>query len=219
MANLNQLFNNNINWARRVLEKDPDFFNDMINVQSPKYLWVGCSDSRVPANQITGLNAGEIFVHRNVANIVVHTDLNCLSVIQYAIDVLKVEHIMVVGHYGCGGVLSALEGTHLGLIDNWLRHIQDVRDLYPAFKNMHIDVNLRWKVLCELNVIHQVRNITRTTVVGHAWRRKQNLSIHGWVYGLNNGLLKDLNVTLNGNAEDEKLVELAIANAISALTT
>jgi len=217
MPDLKHLFNNNIDWAAKAIEEDPEFFEDLARIQTPKYLWIGCSDSRVPANQITGLKAGEVFVHRNVANIVVHTDLNCLSVIQYAIDVLKVEHILVVGHYGCGGVRAALDGASLGLIDNWLRHIQDVRDQHPVLKHANLGFEQRWNALCELNVIHQVRNIARTTLVGHAWRRNQNLTLHGWVYGLSNGLLKDLRVTMNDNSNIEDIVATAIANTLSAL--
>ncbi len=194
MADLNHLLANNRNWAEDIKSRDPEFFRKLAKIQHPDYLWIGCSDSRVPANQITGLAPGEVFVHRNVANVVVHTDLNCLSVMQFAIDVLKLKHIIVVGHYGCAGVLAALRGFRFGLVDNWLRHIQDVR-------HKHVDLiescpeNRRHDMLCELNVIEQVLNVGQTTVVRDAWERGQTLSVHGWIYGLQDGLLRDLNIS------------------------
>jgi carbonic anhydrase len=201
MKPLRHLFEANARWAEKTLAEDADFFTGLAAIQRPEYLWIGCSDSRVPANQITGLKPGEVFVHRNVANVVVHTDLNCLSVVQYAIDVLGVKHIMVVGHYGCGGVRAALEGTSLGLIDNWLRHIQDVADRHAALLDALPDIETRWRALCEFNVIEQVRNLGRTTLVGDAWRRGQDLTLHGWVYGLDDGRLLDLDIS-SGDAEE-----------------
>ena len=194
---LSDLFDNNRRWARRSTERDPAFFSALVAQQSPRYLWIGCSDSRVPANEIVGLAPGELFVHRNVANVVVHTDLNCLSVLQYAIDVLKVEHVIVCGHYGCGGVRAAYDGSSLGLIDNWLRHIQDVARTHDAALNEIPDFNLRVDRLCELNVTEQVQNVARTTIVQDAWRRGQDLQLHGWIYGLKDGLLTDLGVRLS----------------------
>jgi carbonic anhydrase len=195
MKPLSHLFEANARWAEQTVKEEPGFFSTLAAIQNPEYLWIGCSDSRVPANQITGLKPGEVFVHRNVANVVVHTDLNCLSVVQYAIDVLKVKHIMIVGHYGCGGVRAALEGTSLGLIDNWLRHIQDVAERHAAIMDALPDLDGRWQTLCELNVVEQVRNLARTTLVGDAWRRGQDLTLHGWVYGLEDGRLVDLDIS------------------------
>jgi carbonic anhydrase len=192
MSELDHLFNNNRFWAAEMTRQDPEFFSRLSQQQAPRYLWIGCSDSRVPANQIVGLLPGEMFVHRNVANVVVHTDLNCLSSIQFAVDVLRVEHIIVCGHYGCGGVLAALRNDKLGLIDNWLRHVQDVRAAHheelaalPAEHDRH-------NRLCELNVAAQVINVNKTTVVRDARDRGQKLTVHGWVYDLNDGLLRDL---------------------------
>ena len=186
------LFENNRNWARGISERDPKFFKALSEQQSPKYLWIGCSDSRVPANDIVGLLPGELFVHRNVANIVVHTDLNCLSVLQYAIDALKVEHVIVTGHYGCGGVRAACTDVSLGLIDNWLRNVQDVRDRHPETMRAAGGGDAAVDRLCELNVIEQVRNVCQTTIVQDAWKRGQAVAIHGWVYSLSDGLLRDL---------------------------
>ncbi len=211
MKPLSHLFAANARWAERTAAEEPDFFSTLAAIQRPEYLWIGCSDSRVPANQITGLKPGEVFVHRNVANVVVHTDLNCLSVVQYAIDVLSVKHIIVVGHYGCGGIRAALEGTSLGLIDNWLRHIQDVADRHGALMDALPDVDTRWHALCELNVIEQVRNLARTTLVGDAWRRGQDLTLHGWVYGLEDGRLLDLDIS-SGTAEE---LEAAYRRAVT----
>ena len=195
MDTLDHLFVNNRKWSQRIKARDPNFFDTLAQQQSPKYLWIGCSDSRVPANEIVDLLPGELFVHRNVANVVVHTDLNCLSVLQYAVDVLAVEHVIVCGHYGCGGIRAALSGASLGLIDNWLRHVQDIRDRYTAEIDEAGDEPARVDRLCELNVTTQVRNVCQTTIVQDAWRRGQSLTIHGWVYSLQDGLLRDLHVT------------------------
>jgi carbonic anhydrase len=192
---LAHLLQNNRRWAERTVARDPHFFETLSHQQSPKYLWIGCSDSRVPANEIVDLLPGELFVHRNVANLVVHTDFNCLSVLQYAVEILAVEHIMVVGHYGCGGVQAAAGTRSFGMIDNWLRHIQDVRDRHAAALADIADERARLDRLCELNVIEQVRNVSQTTVVHDAWRRGQALAVHGWIYGLQDGLLRDLGVT------------------------
>ena len=196
MSALGHLLANNRAWAAEAIRQDADFFTRLASRQTPDYLWIGCSDSRVPANQAVGLKAGELFVHRNVANVVAHTDLNCLSAIQYAVDVLQVGHVIVCGHYGCGGVLAALRDDKGGLVDNWLRHVQDVRrkrsaelDALPSEEQQH-------DRLCELNVIQQVMNVSQTTVVREAWARGQALSVHGWVYGLKDGLLKDLSVSV-----------------------
>jgi carbonic anhydrase len=190
--NLDHLLEANRRWAARIRREAPDFFSKLSGQQNPKYLWIGCSDSRVPANQIVDLLPGELFVHRNVANLVVHTDLNCLSVMQYAVDVLKVERIIVCGHYRCGGVQAALQNRPLGLIDNWLRHVQDVGLKHGAFLAGAADDAARWDRLCELNVIEQVHNVCQTTVVRNAWERGQVLSVHGLVYGLDDGILRDL---------------------------
>ncbi len=201
MRVLSHLFANNRAWAAAITRNDPEFFARLANQQAPPYLWIGCSDSRVPANQIVGLSPGEMFVHRNIANVVVHTDLNCLSVMQYAVEVLRVGHIIVCGHYGCGGVLAALRDTKLGLIDNWLRHVQDVRGKYGAQLDALATESQRHARLCELNVIEQVVNVSRTTVVQEAWARGQVLAVHGWIYGLRDGLLKDLGMCVRGEAE------------------
>ena len=214
---LHPLFHNNREWVRRVLAEDPDFFTQLAQQQAPEYLWIGCSDSRVPANQITGLAPGEVFVHRNVANVVVHTDLNSLSVIQFAVDLLKVRHIMVVGHYGCSGVHAALKGTRVGIADNWLRHVRDVHEKHADLmahcpSSQHHDrlceLNVveqctpetRHDRLCELNAVEQAVNVCHTTVVQDAWARGQDLTVHAWVYGLNDGLIHDLGFAVNGNA-------------------
>ena len=194
MSDLHHLLANNREWSEAIRAKEPDFFTKLQAVQSPEYLWIGCSDSRVPANQITGLLPGEVFVHRNVANVVVHTDLNCLSVIQFAVEVLKVRHVIVVGHYGCGGVLAALMNRRLGLIDNWLRHIQDVRNRHAALLETFPEEEQHDR-LCELNVIEQVANVCETTVVQQAWDSGQDVTVHGWVYRLENGIIQDLKVS------------------------
>jgi len=195
---LKHLFENNRAWAERITAEDPAFFDKLSHLQTPEYLWIGCSDSRVPANQITGLAPGEVFVHRNVANVVVHTDLNCLSVMQFAVDVLKVKHIIVCGHYGCGGVRAALFGDRLGLIDNWLRHIQDVRDQHAALL-APLNDEAATDRLCELNVIEQVVNVARTTILRDAWQRGQQVTVHGWIYGLSNGRLRDLGISIDAS--------------------
>ncbi len=194
---LNELFSNNRDWAAAQEKRQPGFFTRLLGQQTPQYLWIGCSDSRVPANDLVGLLPGELFVHRNVANLVVHTDLNALSVIQFAVDGLKVQHIIVVGHSQCGGVKAALAGARLGLVDNWLRHVQDVRDQHAALLE-RIPEALRVDALVELNVLEQARNVCRTTVVKDAWARGQSVVVHGWVYGLHNGLLQDLRITAGG---------------------
>ena len=195
-SSLQHLFDNNRAWAARMEREQPGFFSGLTHQQTPKYLWIGCSDSRVPANQITGLEPGEVFVHRNIANVVVHSDLNALSVIQYAVDCLKVEHIMVVGHYGCGGVIAAARGMRIGLADNWLRHVQDVHLRHRQRLN-HLPQAEMEAVLCEMNVIEQVGNVAMSNVIQDAWSRDQKISVHGWVYGLQDGLVKDLQVTMS----------------------
>jgi carbonic anhydrase len=197
MRRLPELFENNRAWAAERTRGDPGFFERLAAQQEPDYLWIGCSDSRVPANQIVGLAPGELFVHRNVANVVVHTDLNCLSVLQFAVDVLAVKHVIVCGHYGCGGVLAALRDAKLGLIDNWLRHIQDVATKHRAELDALADEPKRLARLCELNVIEQVKNVGDSTVVRDAWRSGQELAVHGWIYDVRDGLLRDLDVTLD----------------------
>jgi len=201
MRVLSQLFENNRAWAGEMTRQDPEFFARLTHQQAPQYLWIGCSDSRVPANQIVGLLPGEMFVHRNVANVVVHADLNCLSTIQFAVDVLRVGHIIVCGHYGCGGVLSALRDEKHGLVDNWLRHVQDVRRKHKAeLKAIEHEAD-RHNRLCELNVIEQVINVSQTTVVRNAWARGQALAVHGWVYDISDGLLRDFGTCVTAEAE------------------
>lgn len=195
MKKLKYLFDNNKAWAAEIKQKDPDFFHKLAKQQAPQYLWIGCSDSRVPANQIVALMPGEVFVHRNIANVVVHTDLNCLSVIHFAVEVLKVKHIIVCGHYGCGGIQAAVEDKEHGLIDNWLRHIKDVCRLNADTLN-ELPQNEMLDRLCELNVIEQVRNVGNTTIVKKAWRNNKELSVHGWIYNIENGILKDLDTCL-----------------------
>jgi carbonic anhydrase len=196
VADLADLFANNRAWAESIVAHDPGFFAELAKHQEPEYLWIGCSDSRVPANQIVGLAAGEVFVHRNVANVVVHTDLNCLSVLQYAVDVLGVKHVIVCGHYGCGGVRAALDGSRHGLIDNWLRHVMDVAEKHAGELAALAD-EPRFDRLCELNVTEQVLNVSQTTVVEDAWARGQELTVHGLVYGLADGLLRELGVSVS----------------------
>jgi carbonic anhydrase len=192
MGDLDKLFENNRAWARKITAGDPGFFASLSEQQSPEYLWIGCADSRVPANQIVGMAPGELFVHRNLANVVVHTDLNCLSVLQFALDVLKVRHVIVCGHYGCGGVLAALRGASVGLADNWLRHVQDVKDKRADELQRLASEPERHARLCELNVIEQVSNVAQTTVMRDVWARGQKVTIHGLIYGLEDGLLRDL---------------------------
>ncbi|MDB5815343.1 MAG: carbonate dehydratase [Rhodocyclales bacterium] len=198
---LRSLLSNNREWARSAVERDPEFFSRLVVQQTPEYLWIGCSDSRVPANEITGLAPGEVFVHRNIANVVVHSDLNCLSVMQFAVDVLKVKHILVVGHYGCGGVQAALQNQRHGLVDNWLRHVQDVRDKFRSHLDQVDDFKTRLDHLCELNVVEQVLNVCETTVLRDAWTRGQELTVHGWIYGVADGLLSDLHVSVSQETE------------------
>jgi carbonic anhydrase len=192
LKTLKHLFENNLDWANKIKETDPDFFSQLSKQQAPEYLWIGCSDSRVPANEIVNLPPGEVFVHRNIANVVVHTDLNCLSVIQFAVEVLKVKHIIVCGHYGCGGIEAAMENTDHGLIDNWLRHVKDV-SRFNAEKLEGLAHEEKVNRLCELNIVEQVTNVCNTTIVQNAWKNGSELSVHGWVYSIRNGILKDLN--------------------------
>jgi carbonic anhydrase len=198
---LNHLLENNKRWSKRVTENRPNFFADLAKQQSPEYVWIGCSDSRVSASNIVGLMPGEIFVHRNIANLVVHTDMNCLSVIQFAVEVLQVKHIIVCGHYGCGGVKAALEDTRHGLIDNWLRHIQDTANLYDDVLSKIEDQDEKLDKLCELNVFEQVLNVSETTIVQDAWKRGQDLRVHGWIYDLRDGIITDLKICLKSKAE------------------
>ena len=195
MKDLKSLLERNRDWAKAMTASDAQFFQRLAKQQSPKFLWIGCADSRVPATQLVGMVPGEMFVHRNVANVVVHTDFNCLSVMQYAVDVLRVEHIIVCGHHGCGGVMAAMENSQLGLIDNWLRHVQDVVRDHEAELMRIDDPAQRLNRLCELNVVEQVLNVARTTIVQTAWQRGQELVVHGWIYGLEDGLLRDLGVS------------------------
>jgi len=215
MKSLTSLFENNRAWAKRISEQNPEFFADLVKQQFPKYLWNGCSDSRVPANQIVDLLPGELFVHRNVANLVVHTDLNCLSVMEFAVDLLKVNHIIVCGHYGCSGVGAALRRERLGLSDNWLRHIEDVRQKHKEIlsKADHADAADR---LSELNVIEQVANVCATTITREAWERGHELSVHGWIYGLHDGLVRDLKMTISSADEVASTYDAAISALASA---
>ncbi|HCY62254.1 MAG TPA: carbonate dehydratase [Oxalobacteraceae bacterium] len=195
---LEALFHNNGEWAASRVESDAEFFKKLAAQQSPEYLWIGCSDSRVPANEIVGLAPGELFVHRNIANVVVHTDLNCLSVLQFAIEVLGVKHVIVCGHYGCSGVHAALVKRRIGLADNWLRHVQDVHQKHERYLGDVLPTREKQDRLCELNVIEQVANVCQTTIVQDAWERGQSLTVHGWIYGLQDGLLRDLGVAIGG---------------------
>jgi carbonic anhydrase len=210
MGTLSHLFQNNRLWAEKIRQQDPDFFVNLSRQQSPQYLWIGCSDSRVPANQIVGVAPGELFVHRNIANLVVHTDLNCLSVTQFAVDILKVRHIIVCGHYGCSGVGAALRHDRIGLSDNWLRHIQDVREKHRARIEQTGGEVQAGNKLCELNVIEQAVNVCQTTIVRDAWERGQELAVHGWIYGLQDGLLRDLNMTVTAFAQTLKVYFAAL---------
>jgi carbonic anhydrase len=213
MSGIEHLLDNNRAWAAQMTERDPSFFTTLSRQQTPRYLWIGCSDSRVPANEIVGLQPGELFVHRNVGNIVVHTDLNCLSVIQYAVDVLGVRHIIVCGHYGCGGISAAQANRTLGLIDNWLRHAQDVMQKHRVILDGIREEEARLRRLCELNVIEQVVNVAQTTIVQQAWDRGQTLTVHGWIYALTDGLVRDLKMRASGREE----VATASRQAIGAL--
>ncbi|WOH37701.1 carbonate dehydratase [Thalassotalea fonticola] len=198
MASLTHLFKNNKNWAEKIRKEQPDFFDKLSKQQSPEYLWIGCSDSRVPANDLLGMLPGEVFVHRNIANQVIHTDLNCLSVIQFAVEVLKIKHIIVCGHYGCGGVAASLDNNQHGLIDNWLRHISDVHRFHKEELEQLTGEELTNR-LCELNVVEQVGNVSKTTTMINAWNVGQEISVHGFVYNLQDGILKDLNVSVDSN--------------------
>jgi carbonic anhydrase len=201
MGQLDHLFAQNRKWANDICAKDPDFFVKLSRQQSPEYLWIGCSDSRVPANEIINLLPGELFVHRNIANVVVHTDLNCLSVMQFAVDVLKVKHIIVCGHYGCSGVRAALRCDRIGLADNWLRHVQDVSEKHTGCIHAHTGESARANLLCELNVIEQVSNVCQTTIVRDAWERGQPLTIHSWIYGIKDGLMRNLGMSVSARPE------------------
>ncbi len=215
MNNLKELLDNNRAWAEGIKAQDPEFFRVLERQQNPRYLWIGCSDSRVPATQLVGLNSGELFVHRNVANVVVHTDFNCLSVLQFAVDVLGVSHIIVCGHYGCGGVEAAMRNLQLGLIDNWLRHVQDVMHSHEELLARITDEPDRLNRLCELNVIEQVLNVSRTTIVQNAWSRGQELEVHGWIYGIGDGLLRDLDICIANQTELSAAYEDAIQSLVS----
>lgn len=211
MSDLKHLFDKNREWSDTLRKDDPEFFQRLSRLQEPEYLWIGCSDSRVPANQIAGLLPGEVFVHRNVANQVVHSDLNCLSVLQYGVDALRVKHILVVGHYGCGGVKAAHQNLRLGLVDNWLRHIQDVKQKHAASLAAISDEKALIDRLCELNVVEQVLNVCQTTVVQEAWSRGQELTIHGWIFGLTDGLVRDLGVSIDSPGNVQAIYEKAVA--------
>jgi carbonic anhydrase len=214
-ASIQDLFTHNRAWAAQMERERPGFFTGLTQQQRPKYMWIGCSDSRVPANQITGLEPGEVFVHRNVANVVVHSDLNALSAIQFAVEMLKVEHIMVVGHYGCGGVLAALHGERIGLADNWIRHIQDVRDRHRGLLE-NLPAEKRADALVDLNVIEQVVNVCVSTVMVDAWAKGQNVTIHGWAFGVHDGLLQDLHMSVSSTDSIEPLYRAAVEGAIAA---
>ncbi|TDG95656.1 carbonate dehydratase [Cardinium endosymbiont of Culicoides punctatus] len=207
---IDQLLKNNKTWSLAIQEEDPDFFNRLATQQAPHYLWIGCSDSRVPANQIVGLLPGDIFVHRNIANLVIHTDLNCLSVIQYAVDILKIQHIMVVGHYGCGGIKAALNGDRVGLTDNWLRHVQDIKQKYATHFEKIETEHKKWDLLCKLNVIEQTINVCQTTIVQEAWAKNQMLTVYGLIYSLKNGILTNLGITIKHMEEVTTVYEQAI---------
>ena len=212
---ITEIFSNNRAWAEAMTRQRPGFFTGLMAQQKPKYMWIGCSDSRVPANEIMGLDPGEVFVHRNIANVVVHSDLNALSTIQFAVDVIKVEHITVVGHYGCSGVQAALAGKRVGLVDNWLRHVQDVRDRHKALLET-IPEARRHDALVELNAIEQVVNVCQTTVIIDAWARGQNVTVHGWVYGIHDGLLQNLQIGVSNQADLEAAYKTAVAAVASA---
>lgn len=215
MPSINDLFTHNRAWAAQMERERPGFFSALTKQQKPKFMWIGCSDSRVPANQITGLDPGEVFVHRNVANVIVHSDLNALSTVQFAVDMLKVEHIMVVGHYGCGGVLAALNNTRVGLADNWIRHIQDVRDRHRGILD-NIAPEQRGDTLVDLNVIEQVVNLCVSTVMQDAWSKNQNVTIHGWAFGVHDGLLQDLHMSVASTDAIEPTYRAAIEGVIAA---
>ena len=211
MAELSRLLESNRAWADRMRREDPGFFERLAEQQAPEYLWIGCSDSRVPANQVVGMAPGEIFVHRNVANVVVHADLNCLATIQFAVDLLKVEHIIVCGHYGCSGVLAALSGRRVGIADNWLRHIGDVAQKHAKRLSTIDDERRRHRMLCELNVVEQVVNVCQTTVLEDAWARGQEVTVHGWIYGIEDGLVNELGIGVSSHADLDSAYENALA--------
>lgn len=210
MGTLSNLLEKNRNWAHKMKENCPTFFEELAHQQSPEYLWIGCSDSRVPANQIVDLPPGEVFVHRNVANVIVHSDLNCLSVIQYAVDVLKVKHIIVCGHYGCGGIHAAMNNQKMGLIDNWLRHVQDIHQKFKPLFESHKPEN-HWDILCELNILEQAINVAQTTIIQDAWARGQDVTVHGWIYKLHDGLVRDLKTEISEITELSTIYDKAIA--------
>jgi carbonic anhydrase len=205
MRILNNLFDNNRAWAEKMKTSDPDFFRKLSDQQNPQYLWIGCSDSRVPANEIVALRPGELFVHRNIANLVIHTDMNCLSVIQFAVDVLKVEHIIVCGHYGCGGIRAAMDNQEHGLIDNWLRNIKDIYLLHQKKVDSLESEEDKLNLMCELNVIEQVANVCHTTIIQGAWKAGQSLAVHGWIYNIEDGILKDLNTCITKTEEISRI--------------
>jgi len=215
MASLSTLLENNREWSERITREDPAFFESLSRQQAPEFLWIGCSDSRVPANQIIDMAPGEVFVHRNIANVVVYTDLNCLSVIQFAVDVLKVKHILVVGHYGCGGVHAALTGRRVGLADNWIRHVGDVAEKHHECLHAAGDLSMQHDRLCELNVLEQVANVCQTTVIQDAWSRGQQVSVHGWVYTLKNGLVRDIGM----GVDSAEALPLLYASALAGITS
>lgn len=214
MSDVQHLLEKNRAWASQIKETDATFFQRLSHQQSPQYLWIGCSDSRVPSSQLVDLMPGEMFVHRNVANMVIHTDLNCLSVVQFAVEALRVKHIIVCGHYGCGGVQAALSNTRFGLIDNWLRHVQDVMQKHSGLLSEVPDEARRARKLCELNVVEQVVNVCRTTIVEQAWEREQALTVHGWIYGVENGLLRDLQMDISGYDDVSACYDNAISRAL-----
>ena len=214
-STIQELFSHNRAWAARMEQERPGFFTGLVQQQRPKYMWIGCSDSRVPANQITGLEPGEVFVHRNVANLVVHSDLNALSAIQFAVELLQVEHVIVVGHYGCAGVLAALAGTRVGLADNWIRHIQNVRDRHRVLLDQ-VPQAMRADALCDLNVIEQVVNVCVSTVLLDAWAKGQKVSVHGWTYGVHDGLLHDLNMSVSSTGAIDQRYQHALAAVTAA---
>lgn len=207
---LNSLFENNRRWAARVEAERPGFFTRLLQQQAPQHLWIGCADSRVPANEIVGLLPGELFVHRNLANVVVHSDLNCMSVMEFAVDLLRVRNLIVVGHYGCSGVRAAMEDTHVGIADNWLRHVQSVRNRHQAWLETLSDAEHRLDALCELNVLEQASNVCRSTVIQRAWARGQEVAVHGWIYGLRDGLLQDLQMSVAGPTQVDPLFATAL---------
>jgi carbonic anhydrase len=215
VGQLDELLNNNRAWAARVVAEDPGFFTRLAAQQKPQYLWIGCSDSRVPANQIVGVLPGEIFVHRNVANQVIHSDLNCLSVLQFAVDLLEVRHVIVCGHDGCSGVTAALHDERHGLVDNWLRHLQDVMRAHRDLLDRKSDPHQRLRLFTRLNVLNQVANVAETTIAQDAWSRGQSLAIHGWIYGLQDGLLHDLEITITGAGQAEKIMSRALQRLVA----